>query len=526
MPLPRLMPPAEDHRSAAPPSADTGEVAALRARVAALEAEAAVLRRGLAARNGAPAAGGGPGPHHGPAPSTDGARLRQILDSVTDYAFVITDFDRRITTWNEGAHRLFGWSEAEVLGQRCDLMFTPEDRANGDPEREAATALAEGRATNERWHVRRDGSRFWGSGFVMPLRGSGGRPDGLVKVMRDSTAEREAERRLRDSEERFRQIAETIDDVFWISEPSPPRARYLSPAFERVWGIPPGTILREQVSWLDTIHPEDRARVREAFYERAFAEDRYDIEYRILRPDGSTRWIHDRGRPVAGPLAGLEDGAPPRRIAGLASDVTARHDAEERRRLLVAELNHRVKNTLATVQSLARQTARAAASAADFTAAFEGRLLALARAHDLLTREDWRGATVADVATGALAPHLASGRVSLDGPPLRIGPREAVALAMALGELATNAARHGALSAEGGRIAVSWRAVAADDGQRGGALSWEEDGGPPVLAAPARRGFGLRLLTQGLRQDLRAPAELDFAPGGLRCTIRFPVSET
>lgn len=337
------------------------------------------------------------------------------------------------------------------------------------------------------------------------------------KAMRDRIGTESTERRLRESEERLRQIAETIDDVFWISQPDPPRLHYLSPAFERVWGIPTGALVREQTVWLDTVHPDDRARVREAFYERSLAERRYDVEYRIVRPDGSVRWIHDRGRVVApGP-----DGVQRRRLAGLATDVTARHQAEERRRLLVAELNHRVKNTLATVQSLARQTAHAAVTTGDFTAAFEGRLLALARAHDLLTREDWRGAAVTDVARAALAAHLASGRVSLTGPALRVGPREAVALAMALGELATNAVKHGALSAEGGRAAVSWR---TDAERGGGVLAWEEGGGPPVAGPPARRGFGLRLLVQGLRQDLRAAAELDFAPSGLRCAIRLPAA--
>ena len=511
MPFPKLMPPA-DHHPVPLSDVDANEAVALRARVASLETETALLRRRLAAE-----AAGSEADRVGAASTLDGARLRQILDSVTDYIVIATGLDRRITAWNEGASRLLGWSEAEALGQRCDLIFTPEDRADGAPEREMATALAETRALNERWHIRRDGSRFWGSGVVMLLRGTHGRPEGLVKVMRDRTAEREAERRLRESEERLQQIAETIDDVFWISQPDPPQLSYLSPAFERVWGIAPEGLYREQLAWLDTVHPEDRDRVRGAFYSRTAVEDRYGVEYRILRPDGSVRWIHDRGKPIAaGP-----DGVPPRRFAGLASDVTARHDAEERRRLLVAELNHRVKNTLATVQSLARQTGHAAASAAEFTAAFEGRLLALARAHDLLTREDWRGATVADVASGALAPHLASGRVSLAGPPLRIGPREAVALAMALGELATNAAKHGALSAEGGRVAVAWR-TEADTGS--GVLTWEEAGGPPVADPPARRGFGLRLLAQGLRQDLRAAAELDFAPGGLRCAIRLPVS--
>jgi PAS domain S-box-containing protein len=537
------------------------EVAALRRALAraGLDAERAVGRHGrelAAERAGRTADAAGAGARHGREMAADQAdlaaaeegrdalrranaelaasraalrereeRLRLVLDSATEYAIVGMDLDRRVTSWNAGAERLLGWTEAEIAGRSADAIFTPEDLAAGVPEQETAGALAEGRAADERWHQRRDGSRFWANGLMLPLRdseaGPAAPPLGLLKIMRDRTAEREAEERLREIEERFRQVAGAIDDVFWISQPSPPRIHYLSPAFERVWGIPVDELLGAQTIWLDAIHPEDRDRVREAFYERALAEGRYDIEYRIVRPDGSVRWIHDRGKPVeAGPGGG--GGPPPRRLAGLASDVTARHEAEERRRLLVGELNHRVKNTLATVQSLARQTGRAAASAAEFTAALEGRLLALARAHDLLTREDWRGATVADVAHGALAPHSASGRVSLSGPALRIGPREAVALAMALGELATNAAKHGALSAAGGRVSVSWRKAEAGGG--GGILSWEESGGPPVAGPPARRGFGLRLLAQGLRQDLRAAAELDFAPGGLRCVVRFPVA--
>ncbi len=131
------MPPTDDRPSAAP-TTDADEIAALRTRVAALEAEAAALRHGLAAPDAAP------GPGRDAPSAADGAALRQILDGVTDYAVVAADLDRRIVAWSEGARRLFGWTEAEALGHRCDLMFTPEDRADGAPERETAAALAGG----------------------------------------------------------------------------------------------------------------------------------------------------------------------------------------------------------------------------------------------------------------------------------------------------------------------------------------------------------------------------------------------
>ena len=448
------------------------------------------------------------------------AGLRRVIDSTVDHAIVATDAEGRITLWSEGARRLFGWEAAEVLGRLCDLMFTPEDRAAAVPAREVEAALAAGRATDERWLVKRDGSRFWGNGWAAPLRDMGDEAVGLVKVLRDATAERVAV-------ERLRLAYEVAGACAWEFDPATGLSIW-DPAAQRVLGLP-APVLPAEDAWAAFVHPDDLGRVRAGVGDALdpAGGGRYEAEHRVIglaakEAGGAPRWFQSLGQ------AWFEgEGAARRavRLVCVSTDVTARHKAEERRRLLVNELNHRVKNTLATVQSLARQTGRGAVSAPEFLSAFETRLLALARAHDLLTREDWTGATVGEVARGALAPHLADGRVRLAGPSLRVEPRAAVALAMALQELATNAAKHGALSAGGGSVAASWRADGGGGGASGGLLEWEEAGGPPV-AQPmpgAKRGFGMRLLLQGLRQDLGAGADLRFEPGGLRCAIRFPL---
>jgi two-component sensor histidine kinase len=264
------------------------------------------------------------------------------------------------------------------------LIWTPEDRASGVPEAETAAALAAGRAQDERWHLRKDGSRFWANGLLMPLRGDDGALLGFLKILRDRTAEREA---------------------------------------------------------------------------------------------------------------------------------------EERRELLINELNHRVKNSLATVQSVAVQTLRNAKDTREASVLFEARLMALARAHDVLTQENWEGARLKAIVAGAIAAFQASGddRFDVNGPDVWVSPQFALALAMALHELGTNAVKYGALSNGSGRVEVVWSVLGRGSGRRL-VLGWRESGGPPVKA-PERRGFGSRLIERSLASDLGGEARMDFAPTGLVCTI-------
>ena len=207
----------------------------------------------------------------------------------------------------------------------------------------------------------------------------------------------------------------------------------------------------------------------------------------------------------------------PMRGGGLAvvlNDITERRAAEERRRLLVNELNHRVKNTLATVQAIAAQSLQEApASVRD---RFDARLMALARATDVLVAEEWRGATLGAVAEQVASPYAE--RFDLSGPDVRLPSKAAVAMALALHELATNAAKYGALSTAAGRVALEW--ALDHEALR---ITWRERGGPPVIP-PKTTGFGVRLIRRGLQIELRAEVAIDYCAEGLVCTVVAPAS--
>ncbi|WP_419899795.1 PAS domain-containing protein [Roseomonas sp. USHLN139] len=328
------------------------------------------------------------------------------------------------------------------------------------------------------------------------------------------------------SESRFRRFAEASPDVMWMRDPAGEQPEFVSPAFERIWGIARERLVENPGLWLESIHPADRDRVAAAWAEAA-RDGNFDAEYRILRPDGVMRWIRDIGFPMLD-----AQGAMIRR-GGLARDVSAAKASEARQLLLLGELNHRVKNTLATVHSLALQTARTAGSAADamprFLNDFQARLLTLSRGHDLLTARTWRGASMEDIARAALAPWQVedgpdgTARLSLAGPSVWLAPRQALGLALAMHELATNATKHGALSCAEGRVVVAWHGTAEGLVR----LDWREEGGPPVKGVPSRRGFGSRMLERGLPAELGpgSAVELDYAADGFRASIRFrPVS--
>ena len=209
-------------------------------------------------------------------------------------------------------------------------------------------------------------------------------------------------------------------------------------------------------------------------------------------------------------------------LVGVSVEITDRKQVEDRLRLMVNELNHRVKNTLATVQSIASHTLRGADRAVRRT--LDARLMALASAHDVLTREGWEGANLADVIAGALAPYggVEGDQFKVGGPPLRLQPRAAVAVAMGLHELATNALKYGALSVDGGQVKIQW-AIIHDTVSRL-QMSWSERGGPPVFL-PIPLGFGTRLIERSLAQDLGGTAQIIFAPEGIICLLDAPLEE-
>jgi two-component sensor histidine kinase len=193
---------------------------------------------------------------------------------------------------------------------------------------------------------------------------------------------------------------------------------------------------------------------------------------------------------------------------------------------LIDELNHRVKNTMATVQSLAGQTARHATTTEAFLDTFEKRLMALARAHDLLTVRRWQGAPFDKLIHDVLVPLTGDTgqRVQFEGPPVEVDARTVLGFTLTLNELATNATKYGALSTPAGRLSISWN-VLDHDGTKLLELQWRERGGPVVLA-PKRRGFGSRLMERCIEGDLAGNFDLVFEPDGIRCSISVPLRDT
>ncbi|MGA0601798.1 sensor histidine kinase [Caulobacter sp. KR2-114] len=305
-------------------------------------------------------------------------------------------------------------------------------------------------------------------------------------------------------EARYRAIVDTaVDAIAVIDEDGCLTA--FNPAAERLFGYAADEVLGRNVLMLmpephHTAHDGYLARYRETGERRIIGIGR---QVEGLRKDGATFPLE---------LSVAEWRAGGRRFfTGIMRDITERTQAEQRQRLMVNELNHRVKNTLATVQAVASQTLRTSGSMDQARQALASRLLALAKAHDVLTHESWEGAEIADIVRQALFAGDQA-RVSAGGDSARLTPKAALALSMILHELFTNAAKYGALSGESGRVEISWRRL--DEGLT---VAWRERDGPPV-SAPDHRGFGSRMI-EALARDLDGVARLNFPADGLVCEV-------
>jgi PAS domain S-box-containing protein len=321
-----------------------------------------------------------------------------------------------------------------------------------------------------------------------------------------------AEAALRRSEERYRRIFEQASDIILTADLN-----------QILTDCNPATAAALGMSRDEIIGKSIRDFVSEAGFEQTTRILRQKVEH-----GGTTRHELDvrakSGRLLHWEIIStltLDDEGRPIGLHAIARDVTERRLAEERQRLLVNELNHRVKNTLALVQGLALQSFREGRDPAQARAAFQERLTALAAAHDLLTRESWEGATLAQLAEEAIGHHNAQEeRIAFGGPDIVLSPKAAVSLVMALHELGTNAAKYGALSTPEGKVRIGWE-VADGDRLR---LEWRERGGPPV-EPPRHKGFGFRMIERALAADLAGEAGIGFDPEGLVCRIEAPLAE-
>jgi PAS domain S-box-containing protein len=279
----------------------------------------------------------------------------------------------------------------------------------------------------------------------------------------------------------------------------------------RIFGIDPATFKITADGIRALIHPDDWQPLQQVSRDIAAGARTQQSEFRVVRPNGEVRWC------IGTAAASQDVDGNVVRVSGVTLDITDRKEAEARQVLLAREVDHRARNTLAVIQSIIRLTR--ATTVKDYVHGIEGRIKALARAHTLLSDSRWNGADLATLVADELAPYRVGQKVRCSGPDISLQPATAQGLALAVHELATNAAKHGALSSPSGTVRLDW-----DLQPDALTLTWIENGGP-VVAPPVVRNFGLKVIVASIEQQLGGKVEFEWNQGGLRCLLSIPRSE-
>lgn len=327
-----------------------------------------------------------------------------------------------------------------------------------------------------------------------------------------------AEEGLRDSEARFQQFANASAAGMWIRDAKTLGMEYVSPAIARIYGVEPDAFLGDMKRWAALILPEDREvalrHIAAARYGEAVVH-----EFRIQRPDdGTFHWIRNTNFPLFDPQGRVQ------RIGGLAEDVTEAKLLTEHQRVLLAELQHRVRNIMAMIRSTAVRSADGAGNVEDYKTSLAGRLLALARVQTLLPREANAGGSMRTILESEIGAQAhAENQYELTGPDIMLSPKAVEVLTLAFHELAANALKYGALSVSDGKITVQWTPFEKRE-KPWLAIDWVEEGAPP-RPPPTRRGFGSELIEAKIPYELRGTGKTTITSEGARCHIEFPLRE-
>ncbi|KKZ83343.1 histidine kinase [Rhizobium phaseoli] len=452
-----------------------------------------------------------------PFPSDEAGIYRHMIESALDYAIISMDLDGTVATWSAGAENLFGYCANEIVGQSGTVIFTFEDQLAGAALKEMRVALATGRADDNRWHVREDGSMFWASGLMMPLRNDDGKIYGLMKIVRDRTRALQDDEALRASEERLQLILESAIDYAIFAFDRDGRVISWNTGACRIFGYEEREILGRDVGTL--FLPTDREdgapqREMKAALERGRAEN----ERFHLRKDGSTFW----GSGLTMPLRARHQRAG---FLKVLRDDTDRHFADEHQEIMMREMSHRIKNSLALVAGMLAMQARSAKQAEVGQALrdAEARVGTIAQVHDQLWRQP-------HIETVDLADFLSSlcqrleqstsrHAVSVDVDSCTVDADRAIQIALLVNELVTNAFKH-AYSDTCGTVSVIARSTGdeiclevADAGK----------GLPAEFSADENDGKSLGMkVVRALVQQLRAELQVEDRRPGTSFVIRLP----
>src|SRR5262245_41050609 len=289
----------------------------------------------------------------------------------------------------------------------------------------------------------------------------------------------------------------------------------ISDGYAAIHGFPEGTTEIARSECLAGVHPDDIGRV-EQFRSKAFRECRreYSVEYRIIRPGGELRWVETRC------FLSFSGQGEPRRVVGVSIDITERKRVEEQQRTLLAELDHRVKNALSTVSAVVSRTWQGSGSVADFVTALDGRIRSMATTHELLSSGRWEGVSLTELVRRELAPYATRSNTEINGPDILLKPEAGQAMAMVLHELATNAAKYGALSTKQGRVSIRWHRQVNGRPRFHLVFEWKETGGPPVTPV-GEPSYGTSTIRELIPYEFGGLVDLVFAPEGVQCRLEL-----
>ena len=433
------------------------------------------------------------------------AWLAAIIRSSND-AIVSKTLDGTVLSWNPSAEAMFGFTEDEMIGESI-RKIVPENRQT--EEDEILSSISKGQRIDQfqTERLRKDGTLVPIFVSVSPILNDNGEVVGASKIARDISKELENRQKLEASERRFHAMADNISQLAWMADKNGDIFWY-----NKRWYDYTGTDLESMKGWgwKAVHHPDHVDRVVERIQHSWDTGEIWEDTFPLLGADGNYRWFLSRARPI------LDADGEISVWFGTNTDITEQRNREEQIKFLMQEVNHRSKNMLTMVQSIARYTS--GPENADFLKKFGERVQSLASSQDLLLQEGWKGMLIEGLIHTQLGhfSDLIGTRIKLNGPPIYLDAKAVQPLGMAMHELATNSAKYGALSNETGMVQISWKFESAENGDPPGlAMSWIEVGGP-VVQPPQRRGFGSLVIERMCKVAFSGVVTLNFDPDGLK----------
>lgn len=441
-------------------------------------------------------------------------RQLHLLTDALPVQIAYVDRDERYQYVNAAYTKRFARSTESILGMTVKELQGADTYARVAPLLQATLA---GEAQRfDLPHQPPGGKRTIYDVSYLPQRDPDGVVQGFYVLVIDVTAHREAEITAQQNLERAELALQAGQMGVWEWRIGADEA-FVSEQLVTILGGTAGSSgAMSTGQFLQLVHEDDRAGIKALMDEHVARREGYAFECRIQTPDGQVRWLMCRA------LYKTDERGD--RLYGVCADITERKHVEQTQQMLLEELNHRVRNTLAIVNSIAGQTLKHSPSLDYFSEAFAGRIQALASTHTLLSSNRWQPSSLAQLVEKQLAPYSRSrlDAVMTSGPEILITPKPALTLSLVLHELATNAAKYGALSSAQGQVDVSWTIEQAPE-RRQLLLTWSESGGPPVAAAPERNGFGAQLIQFNIAHEFGGRVETTYRPTGVLHRLIIPL---